>query len=57
MFEKLKAKLAYERESLRMAGEALQESKDAHPELYVKGYWRMTPEQAHEVVRREREGK
>lgn len=57
MFEKLKEKIAYERESYRMAGEALQEAKDAHPELYVKGYWHMTKDEALEVVRREREGK
>lgn len=39
---KIKAKVAYERESYRMSQEHLRQVKADSPDLYVKGYWRMT---------------
>jgi hypothetical protein len=42
IFDKAKAKLAYEKESWRMGQEHLKQVKKDSPELYVKGYWPVT---------------
>lgn len=51
MFEKLKARIAYERESYRMSMEHLARVKQESPELFVKGYWRMTDAERRAAVR------
>lgn len=48
---KAKAKVAYERESYQMGVEHLRKVKEARPELYVKGFWRMTESQRRAAVR------
>lgn len=50
--KRLRERLAYELESWRMGQEDLKEIKAGHPELYVKGFWRMTPAEAREAVRK-----
>lgn len=40
--QKIKDKVAYERESYRLSGEELKLIKEENPELFRKGYWRTT---------------
>lgn len=51
MLEKLKAKIAYERQSYRMSMEHLSRAKRESPELFVKGFWRMTDAERRAAVR------
>lgn len=51
LMKRIAEKVAYERESMRMGREHLRKVKEESPELYVKGYWRKTPEQAAAEVR------
>lgn len=51
LMKRIAEKVAYERESMRMGREHLRKVKAESPELYVKGYWRKTPEQAAAEVR------
>ncbi|MGI5153469.1 hypothetical protein ACQEVC_45320 [Plantactinospora sp. CA-294935] len=53
LFKRAADKIAHERESMRMGREHLRQVKEQSPELFVKGYWRMTPEQARAEVRRQ----
>ena len=51
LFKRAADKIAYEKESHRMGKEHLRQVKKDSPELYVKGYWKKTPEQAAAEVR------
>lgn len=42
IWKKAADKVAYEKESYRMSQEHLRKVKKDNPELYVKGFWRMT---------------
>lgn len=50
LIRKVREKVAYERESARMGREHLARVRSDLPELYVKGYWRKTAEQARREV-------
>lgn len=54
IFDKAKAKLAYEKESWRMSQEHLKQVQKDSPELYVKGYWRMTDAERRAAVKQQR---
>ncbi|MBM0203214.1 hypothetical protein JNW90_08920 [Micromonospora sp. STR1s_5] len=51
IFKRAAERIATERESHQMGKEHLAKVRKDSPELYVKGYWRKTPEQAAAEVR------
>ncbi|ATO14705.1 hypothetical protein CO540_13410 [Micromonospora sp. WMMA2032] len=57
LFKRVAEKVAYEKESHRMGKEHVAKVRKDSPELYVKGYWRKTPEQARAEVRQAKKGR
>lgn len=52
ILKKVKDKVAYERQSHRLGQEHLKKVKADSPDLYVKGYWKMTDAQRRAAARK-----